>query len=134
MTLPILFLATFAVFLAVDFVALSYFIKPIFARDIGPLMLDSPRLLPAFLFYAFMVAVVLWFVSWPALADSKSLWWVFGNAALIGMVGYGTYEFTNYAILKDWTATLVATDFIWGTVLTGGSAVAGAAITRAFAT
>ena len=131
MTLPILFIATFAVFLAIDFVGLSYFIKPVFARDIGPLMLEQFRILPAFLFYAFMVAVVLWFVSWPAMAQDKSLWWVFGNAALIGMVGYGTYEFTNYAILKDWTLTLVLTDFTWGTLLTGTSAAAGVAITRA---
>lgn len=133
MTLPILFFTTFAVFLAIDFVGLSYFLKPIFARDIGPLMLEQFRILPAFLFYAFMVAVVIWFVSWPAMIDQKSLWWVFGNAALIGMVGYGTYEFTNYAILKDWTMTLVATDFIWGTTVTGVSAVAGVAVTRSFA-
>lgn len=133
MTLPILFLATFAVFLAIDFVGLSYFLKPVFARDIGPLMLDQFRILPAFLFYAFMVAVVLYFVSWPAMSAQKSLWWVFGNAALIGMVGYGTYEFTNYAILKDWTMTLVVTDFIWGTTVTGVSAAAGVAITRSLA-
>ncbi len=131
MSLPILYLSTFAVFLVVDFLVLSYFMKPIFARDIGPLMLETFRVLPAFLFYAFLVGVVLWFVSWPGLVEGKSLWWVFGNAALLGAAAYGTYEFTNYAILKDWTTTLVMVDLTWGTVLTGGAAAAGVAITRA---
>lgn len=131
MSLPILYLSTFAVFLVVDFLVLSYFMKPIFARDIGPLMLETFRVLPAFLFYAFLVGVVLWFVSWPGLVEGKSLWWVFGNAALLGAAAYGTYEFTNYAILKDWTTTLVVVDLTWGTVLTGGAAAAGVAITRA---
>lgn len=133
MTLVLLFVSTFVVFLAIDFVGLSYMIKPIFAREIGPLMTDSPRLLPAFLFYAFMVAVVIWFVSWPAMTQERSLWWVFGNAALLGMVGYGTYEFTSYAVMKDWTATMVAVDFTWGTCLTGFSALAGVWIARAVA-
>lgn len=131
MSYVVVYLATFTVFLAADFVGLSYMIKPVFTRAIGPLMLENFRVVPAFLFYAFLVFVVMWFVSWPALAEGKPLLWVFGSAALIGAAAYGTYEFTNYAILKDWTATLVITDLTWGTVLTGASAAAGVAITRA---
>ncbi len=133
MSVLILFVATFVFFLAADFVVLSYFLKPIFARDIGPLMLDELRVLPAFLFYAFLVAVVLWFVSWPAMTSGQNLWWVFGNAALLGAAAYGTYEFTNYAILRDWTATLVVTDLCWGTFLTGTSATVGVMVARYFA-
>jgi len=125
------YLATFTVFLLIDFVGLSFVLKPLFARDIGPLMLDGFRVLPAFAFYAFLVFVVMWFVGWPALDSGKSLLWVFGSAALIGAAAYGTFEFTNYAILKDWTPTLVYTDLTWGTMLTGASAAAGVAITRA---
>ncbi len=131
MSYVVVYLATFIVFLAADFVGLSYVIKPVFERAIGPLMLEDFRVVPAFLFYAFLVFVVMWFVGWPALTEGKSLFWVFGSAALIGAASYGTYEFTNYAILKDWTATLVLTDLTWGTFLTGASAAAGVAITRA---
>ena len=130
MTLPILYIATFGIFLAVDFLGLSYLIKPTFERDIGPLLLDSFRILPAFIFYAFYVGVLLWFVSWPAMQDGRSLWWVFGNAALLGAMGYGTYEFTNLATLRDWTAQMVATDLTWGIFLTAASATAGVAIAR----
>ena len=132
MTLIILYVLTFAIFLGLDFLGLSYLIKPVFSRDIGPLLLDQFRLLPAFVFYAFYIAVLLYFVSWPAIAQDKSLLWVFGNAALIGALGYGTYEFTNLATLKDWTPQMVATDFSWGVVLTGTSATLGVWGTRVF--
>ena len=51
-------------------------------------------------------------------------------AALIGAMGYGTYEFTNLSTLKDWTWRMVATDFTWGTLLTGTSATVGVAVAR----
>ncbi|WP_300056379.1 DUF2177 family protein [uncultured Roseobacter sp.] len=130
MTIAILYVVTFAVFLTLDYVGLSYLIKPTFEKDIEPLLLGSPRIGPAFAFYAFYVVCLLWFVSWPALQDDKSLLWVFGSAALIGAMAYGTYEFTNLATLKDWTWRMVATDLTWGTVLTGTSATAGVFVAR----
>ncbi|MFX0546087.1 DUF2177 family protein [Roseovarius sp. S1116L3] len=131
MTVLILYVATFAVFLVLDYFALSYLIKPTFEKDIAPLLLDSPRLGPAVVFYAFYVGVLMWFVSWPAMEAEKSLLWVFGTGALIGAMAYGTYEFTNLATLKDWTWRMVATDFTWGTFLTATSATAGVAVARA---
>ncbi len=131
MTLLILYVATLAVFLGLDYFALSYLIKPTFEKDIAPLLLDSPRLGPAIVFYAFYIGVLLWFVSWPAMEDGKSLLWVFASGALVGAMAYGTYEFTNLATLKDWTWRMVATDLTWGTFLTGISATAGVAVARA---
>lgn len=131
MSVTILYLSTFTVFLAIDYFGLSYVVKPVFERHIGHMMITDFRVLPAFAFYAFFMAVLLWFVSWPALAQDKSLLWVFGNAALIGGLGYGTYEFTNYAILKDWNWQMVWIDGLWGTCLTAVAATAGVWITRA---
>lgn len=133
MTLIVLYLATFVLFLGLDFIGLSTLIKPVFEKSIGPLLLDQFRLLPAFLFYAFYVAVLLWFVSWPAITQDKSLIWVLGNAALIGALGYGTYEFTSLAVMKDWTAQMVATDVTWGICLTAVSATGGVWIARLLA-
>lgn len=132
MTLIVLYLSTFVIFLGLDYLGLSYLIKPTFEKDIGPLLLGQFRVLPAFVFYAFYIAVVLWFVSLPALAGNKDLLWVLGNAALIGALGYGTYEFTNLATLKDWTWAMVATDFTWGICLTATATTAGVWITRTF--
>ena len=130
MTLIILYVLTFAVFLGLDFLGLTYLVKPVFSREIRPLMLDQFRLVPAFAFYGFYIAVLLYFVSWPAVVQDKGLVWVFVNAALIGALGYGTYEFTNLATLKDWTPQMVVTDFSWGVVLTGVSATVGVWVTR----
>jgi uncharacterized membrane protein len=49
----------------------------------------------------------------------------------LGALAYGTYEFTNIATLEGWSWKMLATDLIWGTLLTGTSAAAGLAITRA---
>lgn len=131
MTLIILYSVTFIVFLGVDYLGLSYIIKPTFEQQIGGIMTDSPRLGPAVVFYAFYVGVLLWFVSWPALEGGRSLIWVLGSGMLIGAMAYGTYEFTNLATLRDWTWRMVATDLTWGSLLTGVSAAAGVAVTRA---
>jgi uncharacterized membrane protein len=131
MTLIILYVATFLVFMGLDYLGLSYLIKPTFERDIGDLLLEDFRLAPAGLFYSFYIAVLIYFVSWPALTEERSLLWVLGHGALIGALGYGTYEFTSYAVMKDWSLTMVATDFAWGTSLTAVSALAGVWITRA---
>jgi uncharacterized membrane protein len=130
MTLAILYFVTFAVFLALDYVGLSYMIKPVFERHIQHMLLDSPRLGPAVVFYAFYIVGVLWFVSWPALIGERSLLWVFGTAALLGAMAYGTYEFTNLATLKGWSWQMVALDLTWGAVLTGTSAAIGVVAAR----
>jgi uncharacterized membrane protein len=132
MTPIILYIITLVLFLGLDFVGLTYLIKPEFERHIGDLLLDRFRVVPAFVFYAFFVGVVLWFVSLPAMEQGRSLWWVLGNAALLGALGYGTYEFTSYAVMKDWSFSMVATDFIWGTCLTAVTAMGGVWIVRSF--
>jgi uncharacterized membrane protein len=130
MTIAILYVVTFAVFLGLDYLGLSYLIKPTFEKDIKSLLLESPRMGPAVVFYAFYIFCLLWFVSWPAIQQERTLLWVFGTGALIGAMGYGTYEFTNLATLKDWTWRMVATDLTWGTLLTGTSATIGVAAAR----
>ena len=132
MTVVLLYAVTLVAFLAIDYVGLSYLIKPIFDRNIGHLLADDIRIGPAFAFYAFFVGVVVWFVSAPALAEGHSLWWVLGNAALLGAAAYGTYEFTSLAVMKDWTWSMVITDLTWGTALTAVSAAAGLWLVRLF--
>ncbi len=131
MTLVWLYLLTFVLFLAIDYVGLSYLIRPVFEREIGHLLLDDLRILPAFFFYAFFIFGVIWFVGAPALSDGKSLLWVFGHAAFLGAMAYGTYEFTSLAVMKDWTWRMIVVDLIWGTVLTGVAMTAGVAVIRA---
>lgn len=128
MQIAVLYLSTAAIFLILDAIMLTLVMKPLFSRHIGPLMLTDIRMVPAAAFYAAYVAGLIYLVSYPALKTGAP---VLIPAAIIGAMAYGTYEFTSYAIMKDWHWQMVATDTIWGTVLTGLSAWAGVVITRA---
>ncbi|MCE6951012.1 DUF2177 family protein [Cereibacter sphaeroides] len=129
MSLAILYIVTALVFLGLDALMLSRVMKPLFQAHIGPLMLDSPRMLPAALFYLGYVAGVVWLVSWPALREGTVLQALAGGAVL-GAVAYGTYELTSYTIMRDWHPAMVAVDLTWGAVLTAVSAAVGVAVTR----
>lgn len=129
MQIVILYASTLLVFLAIDIIGITQIIRPVFERHVGTLLADPFRLGPAAVFYAAYVMGVLYFVSMPALAENRP-----GKAlidgALIGLMCYGTYEFTNYATLRDWSMQQVVTDTIWGGFLTGLSAWMGVTITR----
>ena len=127
MQLVTLYLSTAAIFLVLDGLMLTFVMKPLFTRHIGPLMVEPIRYGPAAVFYAAYVAGLIYLVSLPALKAGSP---VLLPAAIIGAMAYGTYEFTSYAILRDWHISMVATDFLWGTALTAFSAWAGVTVTR----
>jgi uncharacterized membrane protein len=122
-----LYAATAAVFLILDAIMLTLVMKPLFTRNIGPLMAEPIRLAPAALFYLAYVAGIVYLVSLPAMKTGAP---ILLPALIIGLMAYGTYEFTSWSIMKDWHWTMVATDTIWGGTLTALSAWAGVTITR----
>ncbi|QOL81204.1 DUF2177 family protein [Pseudooceanicola spongiae] len=123
----VLYLVTAVIFLGLDAVMLKFVMRPLFESHLGDLVREDPRLGPAAIFYLFYVGGVLWFVSLPAMA-SGSASQALVNGAILGAMAYGTYEFTNFATLRGWAPQMVATDLIWGTVLTGFSAFLGVLI------
>ena len=127
----LLYIITAIVFLALDVVMLKKVMYPLFSANIGPMMLEDLRMGPAAVFYLFYVVGVVWFVSIPAL-NVGSIAQAFFAGAVLGALAYGTYEFTNFATLKGWTAQMVMVDVIWGAVLTGTSAAVGVAVTKYF--
>ena len=127
----LLYIVTAIVFLALDVVMLKKVMYPLFSSNIGPMMLEDLRMGPAAIFYLFYVVGVVWFVSIPAL-NVGSIAQAFFAGAVLGALAYGTYEFTNFATLKGWTAQMVTVDVIWGAVLTGTSAAVGVAVTKYF--
>ena len=129
MQIAILYATSCVLFLILDAIMLTYVMRPLFVKHLGDQMLPDLRLIPAALFYFGYVAGLTYLVSWPALKSGAP-----GDAlipaAVIGAMAYGTYEFTSYSILRDWDLSMVATDFVWGTVLTAFSAWAGVVVTR----
>ena len=133
-TYLIIYGATLAVFLGIDVVWLKLVVLDIFESRIGSIMRDQPLIGVAAGFYAAYVAGAIYFASAPVLGNPGlqpgDYAGVFVRGAILGLLAYGTYEFTSMSIMKDWTWNMVILDTIWGGVLTGFSTVAGLWITR----
>jgi uncharacterized membrane protein len=128
--LLIAYAATALVFGAMDFGWLSLTVQSLYRAELGPMMSDKVRLLPAFLFYLAYVLGVIIFVVEPGLGG-RSLTWVLIHGALLGVLAYATYDLTNYATLSQWSLKVTVLDLCWGAFATGVAATAGTWITRA---
>lgn len=131
MTYLVLYAVTVVVFLGLDVVMLKKVMYPMFSSNIGSMMLDSPKMGPAAAFYLFYVGGVLWFASIPALQSGQPSQ-AFVAGFVLGLLAFGTYEFTNFATLRGWVIQMVAVDVVWGGVLTGTSAWVGVSAVKAF--
>jgi uncharacterized membrane protein len=131
MSYVVLFVATSIIFLVADAIMLRSVIQPLFAKHLGEQLYDGGfRLVPAVLFYFVFMLGVLWFAGVPALRDGTPHMALL-NGAILGIMAYGTYELTSWAVMRDWHPQMVAVDLAWGTVLTAGSAWGGVLIARA---
>lgn len=130
--LVVLYLVTALFFLAVDAVALKTVMRPLFERYISDWLLEDPRMGAAAAFYLAYVAGLVYLVSLPALKAGDPMQ-ALVQGAILGAMAYGTYEFTNWATLKNWSVVQVAVDTTWGAVLTGVSAWVGVTVARVFA-
>lgn len=122
MNYVIVYLSTLVILLPLDFAFLGTVGQKMYASHVGNLMLDTPRLPAAILFYALYLAGVVVFVN----GANPSNW--SGNllfGALFGLFCYSTFALTNMAILKQWQWALVIPDVAWGTVLTAVAASLG---------
>ena len=81
-----------------DIVMLKRVLYPLFSSNLGDWLLEDPRMGPAAIFYLFYVGGVLFFASWPAFSSGNPTQALMAGA-LLGVLAYGTYEFTNFATL-----------------------------------
>ena len=120
-----LFTITFFIFLTLDLIGIQKVILPIFEKSIGHLMRKNPLLGWAAVFYIAYILGVTHLVSYPYITGEISLFDAFINSTIIGLLAYGTYEFTSYSIMKDWTRKQLIIDTVWGGVLTSSSVLVG---------
>lgn len=52
------------------------------------------------------------------------------TGALLGLIVYGVYDFTNYATLRNWPLALALVDTAWGALATALCAVLARAVAR----
>jgi uncharacterized membrane protein len=121
--------ATLVVFTGVDFVWLGRTGDSFYRPAMGGLAMDGFRLGPAIVFYLLYALGIVFFAVSPALAaQSWKMAAAYGLA--LGLVGYGVYDLTNQATLKNWPLSLTLVDMAWGCFLTGLAALAGYAAGR----
>jgi uncharacterized membrane protein len=120
----LLYILTFAVFLAIDLVWLLLISKNLYAKEIGHLMAEKPLLIPAGIFYLIFVVGILIFVVLPGY-EAQSISKVLMLGALFGFITYATYDLTNLATLREWPIKITIIDLIWGSSISTVTALAG---------
>jgi len=118
------YLVTLVVLVGLDFTWLGLTGNVVYRPVMGDMALPGFRIAPAILFYLVFVAGVVYFAVVPALAGGGPGTAML-NGAILGICAYATYDLTNQATLKNWSAMLSAIDMGWGTVLTAISATVG---------
>jgi uncharacterized membrane protein len=118
------YVAALLVIAIADYLWLGLIARDFVRAQVGVLLLDTPRWIPAILFYVVYVMGVLYFVVMPAMADGRVIQATL-RGALFGLFCYATYDLTNLATLKVWTPALTLVDIAWGSVITAAAASAG---------
>lgn len=113
----VLWVVAAVLFLAIDMVWLLWIGRGFYTAEIGDLLRQPPNLSAAGLFYILYVTGLMVMVIWPAFqAQSAIQALLYG--AILGLIAYGTYDLTNLAVMKGFTARIAMIDMVWGMVLT----------------
>ena len=124
---PVQFFAAYAVALvvmsALDGLWLGWLATSFYQEQLGALMTDSVRIVPAAIYYVgFPLAIV-----YLALLPSATLGEAVLRSAALGLTAFGVYDLTNLATLRGYTVLMTVVDMAWGTF---ASALGGAAAYR----
>lgn len=126
---PVLF-ASF-IFLIIDIIWLSQTVKYFYRPHLGNLLNDKPIFWAAILFYLIYMLGMAILIIQPAIINDSILQ-AFWTGIILGLVAYGTYNLTNMATIKNWSASVVLVDMIWGGLLTGSSSAIGIYFSKKF--
>jgi len=113
------------IFVLLDSVYLS-FIKNYFDKQIYSIQGSKIKInfVGVMLCYLFLIVGLNYFIIKP----KKSI----SDAFLLGLIIYGVYETTNYALLSKWSILTVIIDTLWGGILFASTAYIVNSIKRIF--
>jgi len=118
------YFAAAATFLVIDLAWIGLFVRNVYDAELGSMMLATPRVAGAIIFYVAYVAAIVYLAIRPAWQTQSSRTALI-NGGSLGAVCYGTYTLTNYALFEAWSWLLVVSDIAWGGFLTAVAALAG---------
>jgi uncharacterized membrane protein len=119
-----------AVMLVCDGLWLGVIARDLYAREMAGLMATDVRLVPAALFYFGYPAGLVLLALPDAAARIGSLMPAAMRGALVGLMGYGTYDLTNLAVVRGWSPLITVVDLAWGVCISALAATAAAAASR----
>jgi len=105
-----LFLISAISLVSIDFIYLNL-VKNLFDKQIRDVQGSPPQInyFGGALCYIFLIMGINYFIIRP----NKSI----SDAFILGLIIYGVFETTNYALLKNWRLFTVIGDTLWGGVL-----------------
>ena len=111
---PIEFVLTAIILIAIDAVYLKL-IAPFYNSQIKKIQGNEInfRMYSAFIVYIILVTGLYYFVIGPNRTAKEG--------AFFGLVVYGVFDFTNHAILDNYSLPLAIMDTIWGSILCGST-------------
>ena len=124
MSIIITYFSMLVFFVIAEIFVLTNIMQPLFKKHIGFLMNEETNFSIAAIFYLIYVAGVFWFATRAGI-KSESILITILSGAFLGLLAFGTYEITNYVILKDWNINLVIVDTLWGIIITALMALVG---------
>ena len=107
-----------------DAIWLGWLARDFYQHELGSLMADSVRIVPAALYYLLYPAAIVYLALTPA---PERLREGVMRSAVLGLAAFGVYDLTNLATLHGYSVTLAIVDMAWGTFATalgGGVAYA----------
>ena len=111
------------VMLVLDLTWLGVVAADLYTREMGALKRPDIVLPAAGAFYLMYVVATVRY----AVVEGRDLIDAGRRGASLGIVAYGTYDLTNWAVIAGWPVSLVPVDLLWGIALTAIVSVAGRA-------
>lgn len=113
-TLVVVGIGCAVLMLVLDLVFLGVVAQEFYADQLGSLRAKTPYWPAALAFYAlYLVAIMVHAVLPAQTVRAAAL-----KGAGLGLVAYGTWDLTNWAVIQDWPGALVPVDMTWGILLT----------------
>lgn len=127
---PLAYIITALIFAAMDFGWLSFANARLYKPEIGELLIDGVRPVPALLFYLIYMLGVTGLCVLPNLAARDGLK-AAGAGALLGLAAYAAYDLTNQATMKLWSTKVTLADLAWGAFATAAASALSVWLTAA---
>lgn len=100
---------------ALDALWLGWLARDFYRQELGSLMTDSIRIVPAALYYLMYPAAIVYLALTPAPARLAV---ALVRCAALGVTAFGVYDLTNLATLRGYSVTMTVVDMAWGTFAT----------------